>query len=274
MKIIKDFDLLSPKWLDIAFEKKNKQYGAYELRNDSSNRHIKAVIIVFIVALLAVFLPKFVSTMTRGEAGPGEYSGVIFDDMLLDDQQPDDAPPPVDVAPPPPPDLIQTVKFDEAVIKKDEEVKEENLQKAQDELAQLDDKIASENVEGKKDGTGVNIDDVEKQKAIVVPDEIFIVVDKKAEFPGGDKALMKWLSDNINYPLIAQERGIQGRVTVNFVVRSDGRIDGVKVLKGVHETLDNEAMRLVKDMPRWKSAEKNGTQVHSYFTLPVTFVLK
>jgi len=109
------------------------------------------------------------------------------------------------------------------------------------------------------------------------PEEDYIVfcyVDIKPEFPGGNKALMKWLNDNINYPIVAQENGIQGKVFVNFIVRSDGRIDGVKVTESAHPILDNEAMRLVKSMPRWKPGARGGNRVHSYFILPVTFILK
>jgi len=105
-------------------------------------------------------------------------------------------------------------------------------------------------------------------------DSVHSFVPVKAQFPGGDKAMMKWLSDNITYPIEAQNKGIQGRVYVNFIVRSDGRIDGVKIAKGVHPTLDNEAMRLVKAMPKWNPGQNNGQNVSSYFTLPVTFILK
>ena len=275
MKIIKDFDLLSPKWLDIAFEKKNKQYGAYELRNDSSNRHLKALIIVCLVGLLAVFLPKIVSTMTRGDKEVKQEEGVKITEFQQDDQ-PDDAPPPADVAPPPPPELQQTVKFDVAVITKDELVQEENLLKAQDELAKLDDQIAAENVEGKKEG-GVNIDDVKLQKEIVKPDSVYVFVPVKARFPGGEAALNRWLSEHINYPIVAQENNVQGNVFVRFVVRPDGRIDGVEVVKKVHPSLDNEAIRVLKDrdMPRWQAGEnQHGQKVSSYFTLPVKFILK
>ena len=94
--------------------------------------------------------------------------------------------------------------------------------------------------------------------------------DIKPQFPGGDRALMKWLNENIKYPEIAQKLGIQGRVYVNFVVEKDGSITNVKIARGVHPILDEEAIRLVKSMPKWKNeAEKSRD-----FTLPITFVLK
>jgi len=106
-------------------------------------------------------------------------------------------------------------------------------------------------------------------------DKVYDFVPVKARFPGGDQALMKWINDNINYPESAKENGIQGKVFVRFVVRKDGRIDGVKIGRGVHPSLDNEAIRLVKAMPKWIAGENNnGQKVSSYFTFPVTFVLK
>ena len=92
----------------------------------------------------------------------------------------------------------------------------------------------------------------------------------KPQFPGGDRALMKWLNENIKYPEIAVKQGIQGRVFVKFIVQIDGSIDSVRVIRGIHQSLDDESIRLVKSMPKWK----NETEKSSYFSLPVTFILK
>ena len=94
------------------------------------------------------------------------------------------------------------------------------------------------------------------------------------QFPGGDKALMNWLSENVIYPDSAKKYEIQGKVIVNFIVQLDGSIDSVRVVESVHPILDKEAVRLVKSMPRWKPGTSRGVNVSSYFTLPVKFVLK
>jgi len=105
-------------------------------------------------------------------------------------------------------------------------------------------------------------------------DKVYDFVPVKARFLGGEQALMKWINDNLNYPVVAVENEIQGVVFVRFIVRSDGRIDGVKIGRGIHPALDNEAIRLVKEMPRWKAGENNnGQKVSSYFTLPIKFIL-
>ena len=106
-----------------------------------------------------------------------------------------------------------------------------------------------------------------------VPDEPFDVVEQMPEFPGGTPELMKYISTNVKYPKEAFEKGIQGRVVVQFVVEKDGSINEVKVVKKVNEHLDAEAIRVVNAMPKWKPGKQKGEPVRVKFTLPVTFRL-
>lgn len=95
------------------------------------------------------------------------------------------------------------------------------------------------------------------------------------EFPGGISALMKYLKDSINYPSISRQNKSQGKTYVNFIVNTDGSIQDIKVLKSSgDEHLDNEATRIVKNMPKWKPGMQNGKSVRVSFTLPVTFRLQ
>ena len=100
---------------------------------------------------------------------------------------------------------------------------------------------------------------------------IFDVVEENPEFIGGMAKLFEYLGENIQYPEMAKENGIQGKVFVQFVVWNDGTIRDVKVVKGVHPTLDKEAVRVIKSMPNWKSGKQRGKDVNSRFTLPVKF---
>lgn len=109
---------------------------------------------------------------------------------------------------------------------------------------------------------------VEKERG-----EVYVAVEKQAEFPGGIQALMHWLSMNIRYPESAQQGNIQGRVIVKFVVNADGSISDPTVLKGVETSLDNEAVRVVRAMPKWLPAENQGQKVASYFNIPISFKL-
>jgi len=99
-------------------------------------------------------------------------------------------------------------------------------------------------------------------------------VDTRAEFKGGDKALNKWLIENIRYPISAQERAVQGKVLVKFIVRKTGEVSDIELINKIDYALDKEAIRLVLTMPNWIPAKKNGDTVNTFFTLPITFVIK
>lgn len=100
------------------------------------------------------------------------------------------------------------------------------------------------------------------------------MVEQKPLFPGGDAAMYKWLGEQIHYPADAAEEGVQGRVVVQFVVKKDGSIADVKVVRGKHPSLDREAVRIVKAMPRWSPGRNNGQPVNVSYTLPITFKLQ
>lgn len=104
-------------------------------------------------------------------------------------------------------------------------------------------------------------------------DQIFLVVEEQPQFPGGDEALLRYFRDNVKYPVMAQEMGIQGRVICQFTVRKDGSVGDVVVVRSADKSLDAEAIRLVSKMPKWKPGKQRGKPVHCKFTVPVTFKL-
>ena len=104
--------------------------------------------------------------------------------------------------------------------------------------------------------------------------QIFTVVEKQPEYPGGTAELFKYLSKAIKYPVIAQENGIQGRVVCSFVVNRDGSIVDIQVMRGVDPSLDKEAVRVISEMPKWKPGEQRGKPVRVRFILPVQFRLQ
>ena len=106
-----------------------------------------------------------------------------------------------------------------------------------------------------------------------VAEEIFTFVEEYPEFPGGDKALREYILNNIKYPEVARTSGITGTVYVQFVVEKDGSISDVKVVRGIGGGCDEEAVRVVKSMPRWKPGKQRGQPVRVYFTLPIEFKL-
>ena len=107
----------------------------------------------------------------------------------------------------------------------------------------------------------------------VVEQEIFQIVEEMPTFPGGEQKLMEYVVKNVKYPQIAKETGIKGRVFVSFVVEPDGSVSNVKVLRGIGGGCDEEAMRVVKSMPKWKPGKQRGKAVRVSYMLPVNFQL-
>ena len=170
-----------------------------------------------------------------------------------------------------------SIKFTAPVIKKDNEVRPEDMMKSQDEILSTNTAIGAFDVKG-NDEAG----EVLKAKEVIATEpvkpkeeenKVFDVVEQMPSFPGGQAALMNYLNSNIKYPVIAEENGIQGRVVVQFVVGKDGSISNVHVVKSVDPSLDKEAVRVVKNMPRWIPGKQNGQSVTVRYTLPVTFRL-
>lgn len=103
---------------------------------------------------------------------------------------------------------------------------------------------------------------------------VYDVVEVMPQYPGGQIAMLKYIMENIKYPKQIMEEGIQGRVTVSFIVEKDGRVSNVRLLRSVQPSLDKEAIRVVKSMPKWTPGKQNGKPVRVRFNLPVMFKLK
>jgi len=270
-----DFDLNSPKWLSLIFEDKNKQYGAYVHRDESSDRHLKALIIITLVALGMIFLPKLVKTMMPAGKDIGQVVEVKLADLTLEQEVPEENTI-KEIVVPPPPELKQTVQFTPPVIVEDEKIVEEQIMLTQQELTETTAQISISTVEGSETGT-VDIADLADHKVIIEAPkekEIFVHVEQMPEFPGGNDELMKWLNSNIIYPTIAQEQGIQGTVSIRFVVTPDGSVEDVTVVKSLDPSCDREAVAKVKKLPKFNPGKQNGNPVFVYFTLPVRFRLQ
>ena len=278
-------DLYDPKWVDMVFAGKNKEYGAYQLRKGTSGRNIKALLILVIAAaLVGGFLAWKVIEQKQAEEQQAYMEAMelakLQQQAKKEEKKKEPVKPKVEMKKEIPV-ARETQKFTAPVIKKDELVKEENQVKQMD---KLDDKVAvgTENKEGVKDRT---VEAVRNDIAVAAPPpppapkpevatKVFDVVEEMPSFPGGQGALMSFLSSNIKYPVVAQENGVQGRVIVGFVVERDGSITDVKVMRSVDPSLDREAQRVVRAMPRWKPGKQNGSAVRVKYTVPVVFRLQ
>ena len=278
-------DLYDPKWVDMVFAGKNKEYGAYQLRKGTSGRNIKALLILVIAAaLVGGFLAWKVIEQKQAEEQQAYMEAMELAKLQQQAKKEEKKKEPVKPKIEPKKEIPvarETQKFTAPVIKKDELVKEENQVKQMD---KLDEKVAvgTENKEGVKDRT---IEAVRSDIATVAPPpppapkpevstKVFDVVEEMPSFPGGQGALMSYLASKIKYPVVAQENGVQGRVIVSFVVERDGSISDVRVARSVDPSLDREAQRVVKSMPRWKPGKQNGSAVRVKYTVPVVFRLQ
>jgi len=170
-----------------------------------------------------------------------------------------------------------SVAFTVPEIKKDNEVKEDQEVKSQDDLSATNTAIGAFTVEGNDETAEVkHVEEkiAEPEPPKVEETKVFDVVEQMPSFPGGPSALMQYLSSNIKYPVVAEENGVQGRVVCTFVVERDGSITDVRVVKSVDPSLDKEAMRVVKSMPKWIPGKQNGSAVRVKYTVPVTFRLQ
>ncbi len=273
-------DLISSDWVDLVFEGRNQAYGAYKLRKGTTKRNIiamLAVVVLLLIGFIILTVKNFVDEQ-RAKVAVTQVTEISALDQPKKKAEVKQKK--VEMEPEKVVEKVKSsIKFTAPVIKKDEDVKPDEELKTQDELMSTKTAIGTFDVKGNDDSNG----EILKAKEVIAQpeppkhveeDKVFDIVEQQPLFPGGNSALMQYLHDNMKYPVVAQENGVQGRVTVQFVVEKDGSITGVHVLRGVDPSLDKEAVRVVKSMPRWTPGKQNGTTVRVNYRLPVLFRLQ
>ncbi len=284
----KNVDLTSKAWRDIVFADKNREFGAYKLRQDSDKRHNLAVLYTLlglvVVVLLVIAWSKYSDYRAEIAAIEAKEQAEKMSQAMIEAAENEPEPEPE----------VEEQKFEQPEVVVPEEVLATvqvtqiaivDADKVKNEIVDMDTQKEDNTARGVVNQEGADDADkfvaVKEQVVVQEPEpvkpkeeEIFQAVEQAAEFPGGTAALMKWLSNNIRYPETAQANDVQGRVIVKFVVEKDGSIGQATILKGVDKDLDKEALRVVKKMPKWQPGKNNGVAVRSYFNLPVTFKLQ
>lgn len=265
--------------LDIIFEGRNKEYGAYDLRKTYNRRIIIALIVT--AALITVLFVSFLIAKNLPEDKETEM--VVQDVELKEIKQEKELEPPPPPPPPPPPEppKVEMAKFTPPKIVEDEEVKEDEKPPEMEKLEET--KIGTINQEGLKDegivappvsdaGKGV-IEAPKKDETNY--DEIFTKVEIESSYPGGPGAWMRYLNKTFRYPQEAQDEGIQGTVVVQFIVDKEGNVSEVEAVSGPSTGgLRDEAIRVIKKSGKWEPAVQNGRKVKSYKKQPITFKLE
>jgi protein TonB len=266
-------DILKQEWIDVVFNRRNKDYGAYELRRDNSKNTLRALVIAVALFVFIISLPTIINKL-KGLIPKSPEKVKITDVVLLQ-------PPPVDQTkkpPPPPPEppkpKVDQVRFPPPIVKPDNEVKEKDPPTVK-ELAVAD--------PGQKDQKGdpnadIRIDEPvgnSDVKAVVEadPNQIFTSVEQVPEFAGGLEKFGAYLGKNIRYPAVARENNVQGRVICTFVVERDGSLTDIKVVRGIGSGCDEEAIRVLKNSPKWKPGIQNGRPVRVQYSVPISFTL-
>lgn len=267
-------DLTSSAWCDLIFKGKNKAYGAYKMRADSPKRHNIAMLVVLVIALVGFSVPALIKLATPKQKEI--MTEVTTLSQLEEPEIKQEEMKRVEPVAPPPPALKSSIKFTAPVIKKDEEVHEDDEIKSQQELTETKVAISIADVKGNDEENGKDIADLKQVVTQAEPEaeKVFDMVEQMPTFPGGNAELMSFLAKNIKYPTIAQENGTQGRVIVQFVVEKDGSIADARVARGVDPYLDKEALRVIKAMPHWIPGKQNGKAVRVKYTVPVMFKLQ
>jgi protein TonB len=270
--------ILSADVLDIIFEGRNKEYGAYDLRKTYNRRLITSLLMVGALCLL-LFIGYLVSALLENKS---ENKNVVVQDVQLEEikqEEKKEEPPPPPPPKPPEPPKVEMAKFTPPKIVKDEEVKEEEKPPEVEKLE--DTKIGTMNQEGQKD-EGIVAPPVEDGGKGVVEapkkddedwDKTFTKVEIESEYPGGAAAWQRYLNRNLRYPQEAIDNEVQGAVVVQFIVDKEGNVSEVEAISGPNE-LRAEAVRVIKKSGKWTPAVQNGRQVKSYKKQPIVFRLE
>lgn len=268
--------ILTSDFLDILFEGKNKDYGAYELRRGYQRRLARAMIFTVLLCLITLggfALANYLAKEALLHPKPAPKDVVLEN---VDIKQPDQPPPPPPPPAPEPPKVKPQVQFTPPEVVKDNEVKPNEQPPDLDKIK--DAAISTVTMKGDPNGIDPGLV-ADKGTGVVAAapaeNKVFTFVEQMPQFPGGESALMKYLRDHIRYPAVARENGIQGTVVVQFIVAPDGSISDAQAVgakKG--GGLEDEAVRVVKGMPKWTPGRQNGRAVTVRYNLPVRFVLQ
>jgi protein TonB len=243
-------DKMVPAFDDIVFKERNKEYGAYKLRKRYNRTVVFSLFIGIIIIGTAVITPYINAKALENKQKRAERQVEIKMENL---DQPTEA------------DVVQQQKYVPPVVV--DSVKPEDVKQL----------MTADEAQTEVQNTEV----VEVQQTVkeevqeAEPEEVpFVVVEEMPSFPGGDAALLKYIGEHTNYPEVAKENNIQGRVIVRFCVTAKGGVSQVSVLKGVDPELDKEAMRVVTTLPPFKPGKQGGKPVPVWYMVPITFTLK
>ncbi len=262
---------------DVVFDGRNKEFGAYVIRRDY-NRSLIFIMISIILCFGLAYGGMEISRHFSSQDDEGDATEVMVEYLEVFDKEEEEEEPQEEIIIPDetPQEVVLEAQIEFVEMKVTDKVVDTKVP-TQDDLGES--KAGTSTVEKTGDnafGTTVPSGPVVQPKIEPKTDEPALIVEEDAEFPGGRKAMLQYLANNIRYPESAVAAGIEGKTTLRFVVDVDGKISDVKVLRGIAgcKECDAEAARVIRTMPKWKPGKNGGKAVKSYFDLPVVFKLQ
>ncbi|QNK63099.1 TonB family protein [Pedobacter sp. PAMC26386] len=263
-------DLFGNEWLDVVFDQKNKSYGAYMLRRQSSSDTVKALFIAGTLFILLFLSPKIISLIKGGDAIADVYEHKIPVTIQ---------PPPVVNPKTPPPPAIEPPRARTDIVKFPPPIVVDKV--VETDPPQLKDLVSADpgqkNIIGDPEGevvvTGPTSEGI-KQAAATEDNKVhavFETLEVQPMFPGGIAKFYAYLSKAIKYPEMAMENGVQGKVFVSFIIEKDGTLSDIKVEKKLGSGTDEEAIRVLKASPQWIAGVQNGNRVRVKYNIPISF---
>ncbi|MCU0423634.1 MAG: energy transducer TonB [Bacteroidia bacterium] len=270
MAKLSKLNIFDKDWVELVFQGRNQTYGAYVLRKQADKNTNRGILFAILFFTLIITTPKIIDWI-KGLSGPKEKDVKVTQVTTLEEPPPVDKnqPPPPAAEPPPP--LKSTVKFTPPEIKPDQEVPDEPPP-TQDDMKDKD--AGTQTVEGDANGVDLSLIPTGNGDGVTgeAEPEILTFAEQPAEFNGD---VYEWLGNNLNYPDMAKQAGVEGKVNVEFVVNEDGSISDVKAVgKKANWGFDESAVEAVKRMPKWKPAKQNGKAARLRMTIPIKFQLQ
>ena len=270
-------NLYTTQWLDLVFQKRNKSYGAYQLRKHNNETTTKAFFYACILFSSVIILPWVYGQMAH--TMPTIEIPQLPDPVEVSLTKIHELKPVIPPATPPPPRQIplQSIQYDNMVVGPADQANIEPPTQIQ--LAQS---VISTVTTAGADATGINPVEILTgvpggTGVIETPSETTIfsidAIERYPEFPGGQEAFVKFLRKNLRYPGMAAEAGIQGKVLLSFVIERNGNLSHIKVIRGIGGGCDEEAARVLSKSPQWKPGMQNKQAVRVAYNLPINFSL-
>lgn len=277
-------DLKSKEWCELVFEGRNKAYGAYDLRAKSGRRHLYAIIDILLgVIVIGIAIGLFLAAQEAIKNSFAVEEDLVTELSELKKEEVKKEEKKVEI-PQEQKQVEQKVAVKASIAftvpEIVDQVDETKKLKNQDELNRSNISIASQDYEGDSK-EGINIDDLRDNQSaggtsapVEEEAKVYNVVEQMPSFPGGEAALLKYVNTHIKYPAIAQEQEISGVVVLRFVVQEDGTVGDVIVQKSLEKHCDDEAVRVVKSLPRFIPGKQQGKAVRVWYTLPVRYTIQ